>query len=382
MRVLLTDAANRVALAIARALGKAKIDIFVCEQARFAQKLPITFYSRFVKRKYLLPSIDKDKHFIQGITKLAERVDVVIPVATNTVLLLARFRDEIAKSGAKLLIPSFETIRLANSKERLVKFAQEIDIPTPRTFIPESPFDLDKISDELPFPMIIKLRNDEDLYLEPSARYALAKNRDDLRCKYMTLHQLKPYPIIQEYIVGSGFGFFAITSFGKPVAIFCHKRIREYPPTGGPSSCCISIYCEKLIEYGLRLLKNLSWDGPAMVEFKKDVRDNEYKLMELNPRFWGSLPLALYSGINFPYILCKTAVGERLPPIPRYKTGVKLRFLNLDLLATLISLKDPQKRGYYLTGFLKDLINPSIKEGLFNLDDPMPSLAYFFSKMI
>jgi predicted ATP-grasp superfamily ATP-dependent carboligase len=129
--------------------------------------------------------------------------------------------------------------------------------------------------------------------------------------------------LLQEYIPGDGYGFFGLFNQGALRAIFMHKRLREYPITGGPSTVAESVYEPRLKELGLRILRLLNWHGAAMVEFRKDFRDNEYKLMEINPKFWGSLDLAIASGVDFPYLTCKMAVDGDVKPVFRYKVGVK-----------------------------------------------------------
>ena len=74
----------------------------------------------------------------------------------------------------------------------------------------------------------------------------------------------------------------------------------------------------QVMELGLSLLKSLNWVGIAMVEFKVDPRDGIPKLMEVNPRFWGSLQLAIVSGVDFPYLILKMARGEKFEPILHY----------------------------------------------------------------
>ena len=90
---------------------------------------------------------------------------------------------------------------------------------------------------------------------------------------------------------------------------FMHHRIREYPVTGGASVCAESFSDVALKNEGMKLLDALKWEGVAMVEFKKDMKDGKYKLMEINPKLWGSLELAIVSGINFPELLAEAAVG-------------------------------------------------------------------------
>lgn len=113
---------------------------------------------------------------------------------------------------------------------------------------------------------------------------------------------------------------------GAPLASFTHRRLREYPVDGGPSTLRESIRCPEAEGYARRLLDALDWTGVASVEFKRDDRDGTYKLLEINPRFWGSLNLAVRAGVNFPYHMYKMAMGEAVPA-GSYRLGVRSRWL-------------------------------------------------------
>jgi hypothetical protein len=91
-----------------------------------------------------------------------------------------------------------------------------------------------------------------------------------------------------------------------------HKRLREYPPSGGPSTAAASYYSPRLEELGVKLLSALKWNGVAMVEFKFDIHRQDFVLMEINGKFWGSLELALRSGVNFGSDLIRLYRGELL----------------------------------------------------------------------
>jgi predicted ATP-grasp superfamily ATP-dependent carboligase len=119
-----------------------------------------------------------------------------------------------------------------------------------------------------------------------------------------------------------------------------------------------------------------------MIEFKRQEKTGKYFLMELNPRFWGTLPLALRCGINFPYILCKLALGEDIKPQLDYPLNRKIRFLHLDLFAVIKAMPLPEKRGKYLSGFVKDLLNPEIQEAIFTFSDIGSSVMFYLSKML
>jgi predicted ATP-grasp superfamily ATP-dependent carboligase len=88
----------------------------------------------------------------------------------------------------------------------------------------------------------------------------------------------------------------------------------------------MSDYDEELKNLGLKLLHHLDWHGVAMVEFKKDETDNRYKLMEINPKFWGSLELSYRCGINFPYLAYLLAKQEPIPPTTQYQRNVYFRW--------------------------------------------------------
>ena len=96
-----------------------------------------------------------------------------------------------------------------------------------------------------------------------------------------------------------------------------------------------SVRVPELAEMGVRLLSSLNWYGVAMVEFKIDPRDGRAKLMEVNPRFWGSLQLSIHSGIDFPYLLYRMAVDGDVEPVNGYKVGVRCRWIGGDVLSFL-----------------------------------------------
>jgi predicted ATP-grasp superfamily ATP-dependent carboligase len=143
--------------------------------------------------------------------------------------------------------------------------------------------------------------------------------------------------------------------------------------SGGPSTACVSVVDDRLTGYAAAVIRELGWTGVAMVEFKKD---DDYRLMEVNPRFWGSLPLATRAGMNFPHLLCRLAMGEEIGAAPRVREGVRLRFLPLDAAAALSALRVPERRWSYALGFLGDLFDPSIVDGIVDPTDLEASLVY------
>jgi predicted ATP-grasp superfamily ATP-dependent carboligase len=284
----------------------------------------IAFYGKYPKsNNAIYPSPDDEDLFVKILLGASKNYDVLIPLHERTIIPISKHLQDF-KRIVKVTLPNYETLKISLDKAKTIRLAERLGVPTPHTFFIEKLDDLQQLSTELHYPVVIKLR--EEIH-SPPPRYTLAYSPSDLIIKYRVMHAKCEYPLIQELIKGIGFGFF--TLFDKnstPVANFCHKRIREYPLTGGISTFCESVYEPKIIDYGIRLLKNVKWQGPAMVEFRKDG-NGEFRLMEINPRFWGSLPLPIASGIDFPYLLYEMGLKDTVNPCCSYKVGVKYRFL-------------------------------------------------------
>jgi len=370
VKVLVTDGANRVALAVVRALGRAGAEVAVVEQERFAQKPPASFRSKYVSRHDVLPTLREDGEFLAALAERASGYDLVLPVSTNVALACAAGRERIP---ARLPIPPLATLRRANDKSAALAVAKKVGVPIPVTYAPEDDEELEGVLDRLRFPAVVKLRDDAGTVLEPGQRYKVGRTAEDVRRAYRALHALKPFPLIQEKVEGPGYGVGILADQGKVLAAFAHRRIREYPVSGGPSTICVSVVDERLTGYAASVLGELGWTGVAMVEFKKD---DDYRLMEINPRFWGSMPLATRAGVNFPDLLCRRAMGEETGHLPRYDAGVKLRFLPLDAAAAWSALRDPERRWSYAFGFLRDVFDPAVMDGIVDPRDLDASLQY------
>ena len=134
----------------------------------------------------------------------------------------------------------------------------------------------------------------------------------------------------------------------KMILKFTHKRLREYPVSGGPSTLRVSVIRQDLEEYTKMIMDALSWHGVAMVEFLVSSRNNIPYFMEINPRYWGSLRLPIVSGIDFPYYHYLMARSENFNKMVRYKTGIKARWLLFgDILWLLTSKKENKYKQFF-----------------------------------
>ena len=127
----------------------------------------------------------------------------------------------------------------------------------------------------------------------------------------------------------------------------------------------------QIMELGLSLLKSLNWVGVGMVEFKVDPRDGIPKLMEVNPRFWGSLQLAIVSGIDFPYLILRMARKERFEPILCYEVGKRCRWLLLGDIQHFLS--NPQR--FHLRPSFFNFFDTNTSYDIISKDDLLPLLG-------
>ena len=283
------------------------------------QQASLAFYSKYVFKKYIFADPRKDEaSYIRSILELLSRESfgMIMPVGFKSYQICSRHREAIRKF-TKLVITSDENITLAISKERTYRTAEEIGVPIPATFRVKQAEEIRKLP--LHFPLVIKSPFESGKNVVAYAKdQGEAISRFEQMCA--TEHLFEPdTPLLQEYVQGDGYGFFAIYQGGQCMRYFMHHRIREYPVTGGASVCAESFYDEDLKRVGMQLLDHLGWEGVAMVEFKKDKRDGKYKLMEINPKLWGSLELAISAGINFPELLVESAEGKLTIAESNYK---------------------------------------------------------------
>lgn len=276
----------------------------------------LCFASRRIAHKLIQPRAVKElRAWIEQLDH-AERFDLIIP-STEASLLAMKGDDLDPVLRAKAVIPSEASLDVALDKQRTLQLADQLGVRRPRgkTIAPGTAWPACTAWPTVIKPIHSKVAlHDETLSL--SVRIcADAMQRDEALADLLPLS-----PVLeQEYFRGRGFGVEVLFEHGEPRWWFAHERIHELPITGGASSYRRSIDVpENLRKATLDLLAHLRWHGVAMVEFKMSA-DGDYRLMEINPRLWGSLPLAIASGVNFPLALLYVATGKPVGPQPRYR---------------------------------------------------------------
>lgn len=322
--VLITDGCTKHALAAVRSLGAKGIEVSVVSDSPDS----ICFRSRYCKHQVILPPAEQEEEFVEALLARLQtgRYDVLIPIGGVSCLVVSRYQ-ELLSPYVRMVVADYTQMRIAYSKCETFRFAQENRIPMPVTFFPENQDDVRLMASGLQYPIVIKRS------ISAGSRHVeYSHSPSDLVSKYGAMLDARSDdqdapPILQEYVEGTAYGFCSLFNRGEPRAIFMHRRIREQPPTGGSSVAAESVYVTQLRDLGLAILRGLRWHGVAMVEFKLDTRNQQFKLIEINPKFWGSLDLAIASGVDFPYLMYKMALDGDVAPVWRYRTGIRFRWL-------------------------------------------------------
>lgn len=350
------DGAERSSLAIARSLGKNGIEVHSTESYRFTP----TSLSKYCKKSYVTQNAQMDcTAFIDDLIDILDRgnYDTLFSSREVTTIPIS-YHKKILEKYVSVPFPEYEQLLMTHDKARTFKKALEIGVPIPKTYFVESMEELDAIAGTINFPVVVKSRfktiwtaRTPSMFKVTSKNYV--SDKESLYRISLEIHQKSgKMPLIQEYIPGEGYGVEVLFNHGEPRAIFMHKRLREYPITGGASTLRESIFNADLKEPALKLMAAMKWHGVAMVEFKIDERDGTPKLMEVNGRFWGSLPLSIASGVDFPYMLNTMIMEGDVDPVFEYNVGVKCRWLIPgDLLWFVSSFKNRHDKTTSLKDF-------------------------------
>lgn len=354
-RILVLDGNQRAALAATRSLGSQHIEVIVAESANdsLAGQSKYCFASDHYRNPFTAP-----RQCFEDILGLIEKhsVQFILPITEATVYTLLRYRDEIPES-VHIPFPSEDQVGQLADKNALFRLAEQIGVPCPNSiFCNTRQEGLNALAGVSEYPVILKPSKSRILLENEilSTSVVVAHTPEEAEQLLKASEQFK-YPFtIQSFIEGHGQGVFALYNQGQPVCFFAHRRLREKPPEGGVSVLSESAPVDEHLK-GLahQLLSHAQWHGVAMVEFRVTTDGRPY-LMEINPRFWGSLQLAVDAGIDFPYWLFCITMNLPVPDDIRSRPA-RLRWLLGDLDRLYLVLKRPLTR-YSLKTKLREIV--------------------------
>mgnify|MGYP000299989039 CR=1 FL=1 len=330
--ILILDGDQFSTLAIVRSLGRKGLMITVAA----VEDNAICRHSKYTHNFFTYPNplINTDDFYKSILDRLnINTYELVIPVTELTTLPLAKIRKQIEQKTI-LAVADDSALEQVTDKAQTFKLAKELGVPVPISYTITNHQELKNCIEHIHYPIVLKPSRSitnpaNDIRAKLTVDYAFSK--EELQKKVISL--LKNSEIIlQEYFEGTGVGIELIADQGKIIHAFQHQRQHELPLTGGGSCLRKSVAINPtLLKYSQDLIKALNWHGVAMVEFKYNETNNQSCLMEINGRFWGSLPLAVSSGSDFPWYLYQLLIDNKHPEQFQSEIGHFSRKIQEDL---------------------------------------------------
>jgi predicted ATP-grasp superfamily ATP-dependent carboligase len=388
MRVLVLDGNQNQAVATVRSLAKAGHEVLVGESSSWSK----AGWSRSCRGsfQYAAPQ-ENASSFVQSILAVAQQKTgtLVLPMTEATTLPLSAHRDELLAAGGKLLLPAHADVLRAFNKEETVALAASLGVAVPKTSIVSTAEQAADLARTTEFPVVLKPRSTvevcSDGAMRTTGRPRYARNSAELQTALAEMGHRCSSVLVQEFVEGEGAGYFALMCHAELRAEFAHRRIRDVHPTGSGSALRVSVEPDPEIRNAsLAILQGLNWHGVAMVEFRH-MAGKPPVFMEVNGRFWNSLPLAYYAGVDFPALVAQMAETGDVAPVNSYRTGVVCRWFLGDF-RHLLAVWRGAPPGYPLPypGRLQTLLavmtpRPGTFHDNFQWQDPLPELGDWLS---
>lgn len=384
MRILVLDGNQNQAVACVRSLARQGHVVRVGESSAWSK----AGWSRYCSGSFQYASPQTDpQRFLSDIVAEAGKQSgtLVLPTTEATTLLISAHRERLSAANARFVLPSHIDLLRAVDKSQTTALAQSVGLEIPKTFSASSVEEVRDISRQIQFPAALKPKSSQEQSpqgpVRATGRPRYARDADELMKAFTDMQRLCSAVLIQEFVEGTGTGYFALMNHGELRAEFAHRRIRDVHPTGSGSALRESILpTPKIREASLAMLRALNWQGVAMIEFRLRA-DNVPVFLEINGRFWHSLPLACYAGVDFPALLAKMAESGEVDPPPAYKIGVQCRWLVGDFrhLVEVWKGRPPAYPGKFPRRLPTLLAELTPKLGMFHDNfvwrDPLPELG-------
>jgi predicted ATP-grasp superfamily ATP-dependent carboligase len=347
------------ALGVARSLGQQGVPVAVVSYDR----PDIATSSRFVREVIPAPHPDKDEaEFVKVLLKAAQRCpgSLLVPASDATLGPIARHKVSLEDAGLVVASGDPGVTETLLNKAKTVALARSAGVPSPATFVPSNEEDVRQFCAFVDFPAVLKPELSH-IYSElVGVKWTRVEGVQEAVRAYSVARSLSLEVVLQELIPGDELCGAVYNSYfwnGEPLVEFTSRKVRNSPPDSGSPSVVVSEWIPEAVEQGRRLLRAAKFSGFSCSEFKRDPRDGEYKVMEVNARHNLSSLLATHCGLNFPWMQYQHLVNGLVPAQRVYEQGIYWIDITRDMQNLRHYLRRP---GYSLGRFLEPYRRPHI----------------------
>lgn len=360
LSILIPDGQNHLAIPVINCLATSnQYKIYLLSNLEYT---PMRF-SRHVNHFLYSPKPKNEEDWINTIDNTVENhgIDFIMPVFVGSFRKLILHKSKLKSAKKLMLLPDLDNFDTANDKGLLSQHLHAHDIPHPKGCLVSNMTELKKI-ETLNFPVISK----PTIGYDGGKHIHFFKKMDALKTHFKINNFLGTH-IIQEYIEGYDIDCSVLCKAGEILAYTIQKGIVNGTSIFTPSYAHIFIQEPKLFSVVEKLMKTLNWSGIAHIDLRFDENAQQFKVIEINPRFWGSLEASLHAGVNFPELSHNLSIGKTL-------TRPKFNACSYWSLKGLKLKVKQEKNVLFRWQFLKT--HTGLK---FFIKDPVPIIYRFFA---
>jgi len=256
-----------------------------------------------------------------------EKLDVIIPNFDSELLTFINLSEQLKELGIKTLLPTHEQFE-ARQKSNLVSFCNKYNLNTPKTISVFNLQDLYTNIDKFNFPVVVKGQFYEAY---------IAGNYEQTVMYFNKLSNKWGLPVlIQEYLNGTEVNVIALGDGNGNVINYVAMR-KLYITDKGKGWAGVTIKDDNLLNLTISFFKNTKWNGPLELEIMKT--DNNYYILEINPRIPAWVYLTVGVKQNLPQSLVLLALGEKINPNLDYEPGIMFIRYSWDLISNIKKFK-------------------------------------------
>jgi predicted ATP-grasp superfamily ATP-dependent carboligase len=343
-KILVLRGGTRNGLAVVRSLGSKghTCDITTNQATGIAAflRLQTLLTSRFVRRDYILPSATRDENiFLKELINLlkTERYDYLITAGTATYNIASRHKQELSKY-TKPLVEDYAKVWAVHNKANCMNLSRSLGVPIPKTYIIKNYKDLEVAAANIDCQVIMKYPDSyssKGIWKFNGGGKRLIDEYIKRNPNISSNITTTDFPLIQECVEGPLVDVTAFSINGSPIALLTQERLLTSWLDGGGGIVNITNDIKVIKEYATKILSKIKWTGPIELDWIRDNRTGGYKLLEINPKFWGTTQLTISAGYDFPAWIVDYAEGKEIKVPKSYKTRLMYRLMADEIYTIL-----------------------------------------------